>query len=602
MRTHRRLDVTLTLLGPILTRGGQSAPPGIDAPLARDPFGRPMLPYSLVKGKVVDALRELRPGDRRVGDWLGLPSGDAGGSYDPDRGRVRFSDFVTDQQGTTPDGVVERIEIDRATGAAAGRMLAMVESPFGYGEPVRFAGRVEFIADDAEAEEVRTAVEEAMRFVPAYGALRTVGFGRTHAVEVTPAAVTPTAAGTPAVADTLTARLVLDRPLCLVGKKHSRNHFESLDSVPGSVLKGAVARLLLELAGTPGARGAAGDPPPGFRFPLTWTYLDRVRFAEARPIRVRHDDRPVEDPRRPVVPPLSTVFAGEARYDVALLDGPTLVGGRAPAFAPDWKYAQEEAVRAAFGWAGPPRERRTRTAIDADTGRAADQQLFSYGLVLPEAPGVAFVWEADIGLHAVPPGDRPAVRAELAELLAFGLPNVGKTRAVAKVVWLDQPTPPAVGPAAVPGGLHVVTLQTEFLMTDPDTLRAAGKSLRDGYAEFWAEAAGGALVLERHFARQSLHGGYLSRRFGRREGYEPYLVTDRGSTFVLRAKDLSAATARLSGWRDRGLPLPGWVAGRYGGPGRPLWQTCPFLPEVGFGEVSVDLACHTATRPPEATR
>ena len=35
MKTHHRLDVTLTLLGPILTRGGMMAEPGIDAPLAR---------------------------------------------------------------------------------------------------------------------------------------------------------------------------------------------------------------------------------------------------------------------------------------------------------------------------------------------------------------------------------------------------------------------------------------------------------------------------------------------------------------------------------------------------------------------------------------
>lgn len=33
MKTHHRLDVTLTLLGPILTRGGMMAEPGIDAPL-----------------------------------------------------------------------------------------------------------------------------------------------------------------------------------------------------------------------------------------------------------------------------------------------------------------------------------------------------------------------------------------------------------------------------------------------------------------------------------------------------------------------------------------------------------------------------------------
>ena len=43
-------------------------------------------------------------------------------------------------------------------------------------------------------------------------------------------------------------------------------------------------------------------------------------------------------------------------------------------------------VRQAFGWADLPRERRTRAAIAADKGRALDENLFSYGLVLPESP------------------------------------------------------------------------------------------------------------------------------------------------------------------------------------------------------------------------
>ena len=40
--------------------------PGIDAPLAYDRFKRPMLPFSLIKGKVRDAVPRLDPrGDPR---------------------------------------------------------------------------------------------------------------------------------------------------------------------------------------------------------------------------------------------------------------------------------------------------------------------------------------------------------------------------------------------------------------------------------------------------------------------------------------------------------------------------------------------------------
>ena len=431
--------------------------------MARDGCGQFMLPFSLVKGKVVDAFRELRPkGDPEVRDWLGQSSGDANDDYAPDRGRLRFGDFATDRKGTNGDGVIDRIAIDPDTGTAAGRMLMMIEAPFGYGEPVAFTGRIEFVADDREANAIRVALDEALRWVPAYGAMRTVGFGRTKSVTTELNLVPPAVStSTPTLSkSSLALQLTLDRPLCLVGKKNSHNHFESLDCIPGAVLKGATARLLLELAGVT-AKGVEGPPPRGFKFAHVWKHLADIRFGEARPM-------PKGAAVRPVVPPLSVVAVRGDWYDVALEAGPRLIGGEAPAFAPDWKLADELRVRAAFGWHDPPRERRTRTAIDAATGRAAGQELFSYGLVLPKKveDGVvteSFVWETVIGLEHVPSGEREAVAAELAKLFAYGLPNVGKTRAVAAVEWLPKATSPKVVAGTAPAtGLHVVTLQTDL--------------------------------------------------------------------------------------------------------------------------------------------
>ena len=602
MTKPQRIVVTLTLIGPILTRGGQSPAPGIDAPMARDGCGRFMLPFSLIKGKVVDALRDLRPGDPDVADWLGKASGDANRDYEPDRGRLRFGDFATAQKGATGDGVIERIAIDRGTGSVAGRMLAMLEAPFGYGEPVAFTGNIEFIADDAEAERIRVALDEALRWVPAYGALRTVGFGRTQSVTTTLVKVVESAVSAPALSGAaLALRLTLDRPLCLVGTKHSRNHFESLESIPGTVLKGATARLLLELSGT---RSNFIDPTaPRGHFPKVWEHFEAIRFAEARPMESGATRRPVE-------PPLSLVVVPDGLNDfedVALLAEaklfPTKSGPpAAPEFMPDWKDKDSEAVREAFGWPVLPRERRTRTAIDADTGRAADQELFSYGLVLPKKAkdGVVtkcFVWETVIGLERVPLGERVAVAEQLAKLFGHGLPNVGKTRAVAAVEWLPKRTDPKVSGKSSETGMHAVTLQTDCLMTDPERLQDGPERLHDAYADFWAEASGGAVKLEHFFARQSLHGGYLANRFREKHSYEPYLVTDRGSVFVLETLDAPKAVACLELWCAEALPLPAWVAARYGRPGQPLWKTCPFLPHVGFGEVAVDLACPTKARP-----
>jgi len=275
-----------------------------------------------------------------------------------------------------------------------------------------------------------------------------------------------------------------------------------------------------------------------------------------------------------------------------------------PAFAPDWKDKHSDLVRKDFGWKDPPTERRTRTAIDAGTGRAADEQLFSYGLVMPEkgedgAVQESFVWEGTIGLERIlPDSEHAAILEELGELFQFGLPNIGKTRAVGAVTWMDRATAPAKGSKAPANGTHIVTLQTDCLMTNPELLRGnAVGCLEAAYRDFWTEASGGVCELERFFAQQSLHGGYLAKRFAKcfgKPSYEPYLVTDRGSTFVLKVNDEAKASVKMKEWTTRGLPIPSWVEARYG---KPLWKTCPFLPEVGFGEVMIDLECHSKEMP-----
>ena len=292
MRKHHRIKVTLTLLGPILTRGGRMIEPGIDAPIARDGRNRPMLPFSLIKGKVRDAFLDLRPAnDPQVADWLGSE----GTEYQPERGRLRFSDFITEEKGQTSDNVIERIAIDQETGSTAGRMLAMLEAPFGYGQPVPFQGFVDFIADEIEAQTIKDALDQAFRRAPSYGGLRTVGFGRTHCLSSSLITVRTRARGNPPAGMTsLPVRLRFDRPLCLVGRKHSGNHFESLETVSGAALKGAVARLILELSGS--ADTVINPQTTETPWPKLVEYFDVLRFAEARPMAEAATHRPVEPP------------------------------------------------------------------------------------------------------------------------------------------------------------------------------------------------------------------------------------------------------------------------------------------------------------------
>jgi hypothetical protein len=581
-----QLEVMLTLLGPFLTRGSGAPEPGIDAPLARDDAGRPIVPFSLVKGKVRDACRDLGVAEVRLRRWLGNISGDSSGSYDPERGLLRFSDLATADAGRTEDPIIERIEINSETGSVRGQMLAMIEAPFGYGQEVRFHGTIEFAADQTEAEEIRTALDRALRWVPAYGAMRSVGFGRTKAVKTTLRACPHRQTGKLPTTDRLPLQLTFDRPLCVVGRKHSRNHFECLQTIPGAALKGSCARLLLDRLGSAGLLVDETLPAP-------WNVLGKhfaaLRFREARPTLAG---------RRSVEPPLSLVTSPTLPgqfFDVALEPGPRTIGRAAPAFDLDWKGDDAGNIRRAFGWPDLGTERRIRTAIDEDTGRARDEQLFSYGLVVPGKTN----WLAEIALEEVPEADRTTVRQQLETLLEFGLPGIGKTRAVGSVEWLPAPVTWAWPEMDLNAReFHIVTLQTEALLTNPVTLDPADPaSLTQAYKDFWREASDKSLELVRFFARQALHGGYLARRT-RRTGYEPFLVTERGSTFVLKPTGNGDPIAALWRWQRSGLPVANWIAARYPGPVDRLWQRCPFLPHVGHGEVTVDLTCHTSNRPP----
>ena len=639
-RTHYRLAVTLTLRGPILTAGGEMSEPGIDAPMARDRFGRYMLPFSLIKGKVLDSLIDLFPGEFQMDpqskrsvpqgpfrDWLGSPSAD--GTLDPERGRIRFSDFFTKTPGES-NNLIERIELDPATGSVGQGKLMMIEAPFRYGEKVAFQGEIDFIATENESKLIKSKLDQALAWTPSYGAFHTVGYGRTESASsiwVKRPASRPKGAPT---AGTVAWQLQLDRPLCLVGRKHSQNHFDSLDVISGTVLKGAIARQLQELSGS-NERDVSGRS--NGNFPKLRQYFEQIRFSEMKPMQIEKDGQPLK-PKRPVEPPLSIVtcplkneeFQGKY-FDVALTDEPRLIyasddpeqkSGAAPTFLPDWKYPDYKLVRESFGWSPLPRERRTRTAINPETGRAADEQLFSYGLVLPDCgtgnEKQQFVWEGSIRLEGINSiADQKTVSEELAKLLEFGLTGIGKTRAHADVTWLDKPSPIAIESAETIDNVVVITLQTECLMTNPAILQSQGDDvMKNAYADFWAEVSKesqdrpSSLQLERFFARQSLYGGFVSKRVKKNanERYEPFLLTDRGSVFVLRIVNQPVVETLIRKWKSHGLDTPNWAKDRYSparadGQRDPLWQRCPYVPQNGYGEIAINLKCHFDNRLPQ---
>ena len=310
--------------------------------------------------------------------------------------------------------------------------------------------------------------------------------------------------------------------------------------------------------------------------------FERVRFTHAFPARK-------QQPRfRPVRAPLSLVKAGDAIHDAAGREKPFLIQGKAPVFQIDWKKEDRKGLEQ-FGWESLETELRVRTAIDPETLRADDEKLFAYEMVKPDG----FEWLGSVDLSKVTIA-KAEVAKELATLLSAGLAGLGKTKANVRIECGTKLFEPKIKsrPAAT-GTQWRITLMTPAILCDPAGISRSsgnGEELLEAYRKWWWKLSGETLELKRFFASQTLAGGYyLFKQFQKtKKEYRPWLLTDAGSVFILDSvKDKQTkAAAFVQTAMDGGLELPGET-----------WETCPFVPENGYGEVAVNLAIQNVELP-----
>ena len=194
------------------------------------------------------------------------------------------------------------------------------------------------------------------------------------------------------------------------------------------------------------------------------------------------------------------------------------------------------------------------------------------------------------------------MRAEFASAIASYVDGLGKlNRAVKIAIENDKAAPAEPSRDLIVDDVVLVTLQTDTLMLDPEKVRALAPldDLKALYSTFWKEMAGNALELVDFYAHQRFLGGYQYHRYlGARERatnpnhYYPYYLTGAGSVFRLRPNDQAEARRLLSKWLEKGLPIPDWSNKAYRRVGAAFWETCPFTPENGYGEIAVNLAYH----------
>jgi hypothetical protein len=618
----RYLDLDITVVGPVLTKGAEPGDPGLDAVTLRAPDGSLVINGKHIHGRCRHAAQEIvdLSKDADLSQWiegaLGPDSTKDASERDqhnperkPVRAAVSFEElrcFATKNRTTNERDF--RLEKDELTEAGKDQMLAVFERAAEHGEPLHFVGKVRIVcSSEQDGKRHHAILLRALRWLTNIGGEIGVGYGGIQSVSLKPCETAPGAKVSPlegVIPRTVDLELAFAEPFCLAKSQLDENIFLCLDFVPGNALAGAIKRAL-------------GDVDPQMeRFEHLRRQFDVIRFRHAFPM-------PRCSKTRPIPSPLSWVSIGPKDaptiFDAALIGEPALFKKDAveveyvPNFQPDWKGKDFAIVREASRWGRVEKELRMYTEIDRGTGVAMDERLYAYELVRPDrqlknGEREKVTWQAAIDL---PDEDRFAIVQELCALLNEAPLLFGKTDARCTVSMHAHPDGADLKPHEVDytTDYWIVTLATDALLLDIEHLAGAGQpELELAYRDAWEEIGKQTLEqvrkcnpipcespigLHHYFSQEKMvGGGYLHHRFrGAVEPYAPYLITGAGSVFVLSSKPESRKDVQdlFRKLLEKGLPLRDWVKKftRSGKPGDD-WRNCPFIPQNGYGEIVVN--------------
>lgn len=583
------LKVTLTINGPVLTKSTSAGSFGIDAAFAKNENGDFILPRGLIKGKLWQSFTEQDDlGIQANAGWqqlLGLPAT----NYLPNRGQLDFTPFVFNGSPPSTDPRY-RIRMDEARGSADDGAYQVIETIAASGEQVDFSGTIRFYAtDESSAQQINSILYRGLSFITNIGADKSTGFGELVKVHIESTHREMLSSPIVNRGDSSNYALHLKlrplSPFCIARHNSKDNIFESDDIISGGVLKGCLATTWQAFWGGSGpisseTRPQIADQP---EYPELCRNFEKVRFTHAFPA--------ADGNTRPSVIPYSLVAddRGELSDVSSLVKAELGHDGKASAFQVDWKYEFWSKVRKQFGWINTKRILEVRNKHDRSRRKAEDENLFSYEMIDPEG----HFWLGSVDFSRVPDSERSATVDQFKHLITCltELRFLGKTKTRIAVETGNGLFDDRFN-SHLSGESFVVSLQTPALLCDPFALSppSGETELRLAYESVWSDISGGTLKLVNFFAGQHLAGGnYLNKRFSNSRPYNPFLLTDAGSVFVLEGTGLThsgkSASQFIEDWHSHGLPLPPWAVDRYG----PSWDVNPFIPENGYGEIDVNL-------------
>lgn len=559
MSVQRDFELTLALVSPFLFQGLTNTRIGVDVAFLRDEDGYPVIPAAQIRGVVKAALAALHkagfPGIN-LANWFGDESIKVGGSQtkhdEPNRGALIFSDLT----GPKPaDGLeATRIEIDDDTGAVKRGALQVIELAAPFGRECVFTGKVVFRGSDADAVAAELAIAKALKLIPAIGALKSAGFGRVEPASCRFArkgefALKPAvAASAPRKDQPLVFDVTFDRPVLANSHRVAENMFEGASIIPGAAFKGALAERLRLASLKP-------ESDPGLSLALA-----QLRFSHAFPL---SDGKIADAP----LPMSVLIDANHNFFDISgwsTGDVP-LQAGKAADFLVSAKDKDKTRARDQLDLPKfkPVKLARTHIAMDGERLIANDEKLYSTVMIGAKNQK----WRLKIDFGNVRDADNAKL---LRAAIGSAITGIGRTGATASLTEIAGTAPVASG------GEMTLVLQTAALMIDGAAVTAL--TMAERYAAYFALHLDGAL-LKNFYARRSMAGGYAGMRY-RPYGspYYPFILTEPGSVFRLELPDDKARQAAAQALRF-GLP-PALLDGK-----TVTWETCPYVPENGYGEV-----------------